>query len=530
MALFGGGNAQQGLALTVSAFGTEETAGKLNRVAGAAGKVDRAAKGAASGGASRLSAGLTRVRGMATGLIGTLGKLGGMLGIGGVFAMSGLITEEVEVERNLHRIQFQAGLGAKEMDKMRQAMNSISAATGKSRGEIVSAIDTAMDLGIPLEEASEWMEKIVLWSDLVGVNVEQATGAVAGIKRAVGDAVDIPTIMGMMTAAAQNAGMKEEDLFNMVAKVASQLEGVESVEDINAFFQAIAGLGGDFAGDPEKLQEAFKALNRQMGNKKFMEGLRTAGVEGKNSAEMLRSMAQILARDERGLDNAGLPAEVLAIALAMSGNIPKMDAMGTAVDNAAGSTEELFAAIEAHKKDPEIAWSATMQELKQAMQPFVSDVLGWITGHSDEIIAAFQTLGAMAGWVGEQFAALVAFIRALIDEFRGGPPVNTGLDVTDEGKAADVFHEVRRMQAAGQDVGPTLTAVADAYEARRDERMAALNPGYTPPVPGSPTAPAPASAPTRVDGQITVRTVEGVAVDADLRVDGRSAESVVPAG
>lgn len=416
MALFGGGNTQQGLALRITESGAEQVTGKLNRLAGATDRV-AGSSSRSVGGFTRIGAAMGRLRGVATGLLGIFGRVGGLLGIGGAFAVGGLIGETLSIERNLRRIQYQGNLSAEAMRRMRDTMNQVAGNTGKSRAEVVAAIDVANDLGLSLEEAEKHMEQMALWSDLLGVSTDQAIGAVASIKRAVGDGASVDEIMSMVNAAAMNAGMDEGVFMNLVSKVGSQLQGMSGLADISAFFQAIAGIGEEFAGDPRVLQSAFKSLNRYMSNPKMMGALDKVGVSGKNAAELLLSMSQLLERDKTALDRAGLPDEVLAIAQAMVGNGDRINKMGVAVDNAAGDVETFAARVAAHKDDDEIAWASTIQQLKKAMEPLIAGVLNWVVAHKDEIVEGFKALIDGLGWLADGISGVVDWVASIT----GGP-------------------------------------------------------------------------------------------------------------
>ena len=510
MALFGGANAQQGLALAVSALGTEETVGKLNRVAGAAQRVGTSAERTSGRGMARMSQGFSRLRGMASSAIGIFGRLSGMLGLGGAIGIGVLIGETMSVERNLHRIAFQGGRSADQMLRMRRAMNEISGATGKTRAEVLAAISAAEDFGIPLDDAEKYMEKIVLWSDLLGVNTDQASGALGALKRSVGDVADVPQLMSMLNSAALNAGMDEGLMMSLVQKLAPQLQGIAGIADITSFFQAIAGMGEELAGDPRQIVAAFKTLNKSMNDPKTRRAWEKVGVTGDNAAEILMSMAQKLAVDATALDNAKVPDEVKAIALAMSENGERINKMGGAVDKAAGSTDALFAALEAHKNDPEVIWAGTLERLKQAMDPIINGVVGWLADpkNRDALVGLVQDFA-------QGLADVVGWIHKMIFGVEGKPLAG--------GYGAGAGVVVRSHNRAGQEAAAGMSIQTPSYYMPTAEPSpyAGTGPSMTPVGGGAYRNPAPV---------VNVYVASDVAATATTRADNRSEPSMSGGG
>jgi hypothetical protein len=447
MAIFGN-NATQGLAIKVSEDGAQATAGKLNAVASAADRVGRSASSGAAAGIGRLRQGLNGLRGMATGLLGTFARVGGMLGLGGAFAVGGLIRDSLDASRALHQIAFQGGLGADAMERMRRAAQGISGETGKSRAEILTAIAAAEDMGLSFEQAQNSMKDIVLWSDLLGVSADQASGAVGAINKALGGNGDITQIMAMLNAGAAGAGMDEGQLFGIIKKVAPQLQGVEGVGDITSFLQTIAGLGEEFAGDPRQIASGFKAINKTLNDPKLRKTFERFGIQGDNASEVLISMAQKLAGDAHSLDRANLPDEIMLLASTIAGNLDKVNEMGTAVQNAAGNTEDFARRISEHAKDPEVAWAATMEKLKIAMQPLVEGLLGWVLANKDALIEGVQ-----------QFATgLAEIVRWIVDLVRGPATGTVRGGWSGVGERVRARREAATAAAQGEALGQSLAS------------------------------------------------------------------------
>jgi hypothetical protein len=358
---------------------------------------------------------------------------------------------------------------------------------------------------------------------------------------------------------------------------------MSGLADISAFFQAIAGIGEEFAGDPRVLQSAFKSLNRYMSNPKMMGALDKVGVSGKNAAELLLSMSQLLERDKTALDRAGLPDEVLAIAQAMVGNGDRINKMGVAVDNAAGDVTGFAARVAEHAKDPEVAWAGTMERLKQAMQPLITGVLDWVVGHREEIVGAFQTfidkLREVANWLKEWWPAAIAAalagkaIPAAAALAGGGasgaalalPMIAAGAGLFDlvsetwnassEGRlpqsgVASLMEErylrpMRLEGGAAQGLG-VIAGQASAMSAERlraDAAREASMGAWAPHMPAIQQAQQAASGELfvmlsrllggngqRVSGAIKISTTENISAEADVRVNDRAVAAVpVPA-
>jgi hypothetical protein len=526
MAVFGN-NAQQGLQLTVSERGAQETAGKLNAVAVSADRVARSAGTGAASGVGRLRQGLSGLRNMANGLIGTFARVGGILGIGGGIAIMGLLKETSDVERALSQIAWQSGKSAEQMERMRDAARSASGETGKTKAEILAAMLQAEDLGMTFEQVEKHMKQLVLWSDLLQVDPGAAAGAVGGVNKALGGNADINQVMAMLNAGALNSGMDESDFFGIVSKVAPQLQGVENAGDVTSFMQVLAGLGGAFAQDTGSIVKGMKALNRGMNDSKTRKAWEKAGVWGDNASEILMNIAGKLATDRNAFENAGLDDQVLVLANSMADNIGQMEKMGAAVSAAGGNAEAFAAKVAAHSDDPAIAFAAMKEKLKNAFDPLAKSVLGWLAANSDKIVAGLQAfMGALSTAAGALPAIGETLGQGLYELLNGTPQVNDAMTMEGPRREGENFLDyLQRVQTridttgngpvAGmgpgatpwtQTVGSEGGAVANAFGAM-------VNRGA-----------APAAPPQRTQLQVTINNNNDSAVD--VRRDARAQAAI----
>lgn len=243
---------------------------------------------------------------------GTFNNLeGNLAAIGVSFSAAALTIQSAKLDKNLGQIGATAGVGAGQIERLRDTLFRMSGDTGKPVEELAGGFQSLVASGLSFDQALTSLGSINSAMAISGANAQVLANAVTVAARAFQFDLSNPRtalqVLEKMTVAGRLGNAELEDLASVFGRVgnAAQSAGMSFDETL----QLIEGLSLSLPGQPEKLATRAESTLRLFTNLQYLRDAQSAtGVKFFDTKGARRESLQVFSDLKKEFDQLGTDA------------------------------------------------------------------------------------------------------------------------------------------------------------------------------------------------------------------------------